>query len=67
MASVVASLLLEIPVPDSAKATAQRYYTDIGGTKNVLIQHASPDALKNSAAPVRLAGGLIVRGLRRCG
>jgi len=46
MASVVASLLLEIPVPDSAKATAQRCYTDIGGTKNVLIQHASPDALK---------------------
>lgn len=46
MAAVVASLLLEIPVPEAAKSNAQRCYTDLGGTQNLLIRHASPDALK---------------------
>lgn len=45
MAAVVSSILLEIPVPESARAAAQRCYTDVGGTQNLLIRHASPDAL----------------------
>jgi HD-like signal output (HDOD) protein len=46
MASVIASTLLEIPFPEAAKANAQRCYADLGGTQNVLLRHASPDALK---------------------
>ncbi len=45
IAAVVASVLLEIPVPEAAKTNVQRCYTDLGGTQNVLIRHASPDAL----------------------
>jgi|GEM_PF-3413781 len=59
IAAVVASTLLEIPLPESAKVNVQRCYTDIGGTQNVLIRHASPDALtKIKAHPfAQLAAG----------
>lgn len=45
LAGVIASVLLEIPVSEAAKTNAQRCYTDLGGTQNVLLRHASPDAL----------------------
>lgn len=45
MASVCASVLLEIPVAETAKTNAQRCYTDLGGTQNLLLRHTSPDAL----------------------
>ncbi len=59
IAAVVASALLEIPLSDAAKENAQRCYADIGGTQNILLRHASPDALaKIKAHPfAQLAAG----------
>ncbi|HRP70453.1 MAG TPA: HDOD domain-containing protein [Turneriella sp.] len=43
VASVCASLLLGIPVTETAKTGAQRCYNELGGTHNVLLRHAAPD------------------------
>jgi HD-like signal output (HDOD) protein len=45
IASVSASVLLNIPVPENAKALAQKCFEGMGGAANLQIKFMSPDAL----------------------
>ncbi|GAB4422022.1 MAG: hypothetical protein OHK0011_00360 [Turneriella sp.] len=46
IASVVAALLVAMPVGDAAKKNAQDIYTKLGGSGDLLARYAAPDALK---------------------
>jgi len=50
VAAVVASLLLEMPISEKARSSAQQCYTDLGGTHNLAARHTTPDALKKIQA-----------------